>query len=50
VALGSIANRVGMSKSGLFAHFKSKEKLGLKKILAKISVADMVAVVRSNAK
>ena len=29
VSLGSIANAIGMSKSGLFAHFKSKEGLQL---------------------
>jgi len=30
VTLGSLAERVGMSKSGLFAHFKSKEEVQIR--------------------
>jgi AcrR family transcriptional regulator len=34
VSLGQLADRVGMSKSGLFAHFKSKDELHLEIIRA----------------
>lgn len=34
VSLGQLANRVGMSKSGLFAHFRSKDELHLEIIRA----------------
>lgn len=34
VSLGQLADRVGMSKSGLFAHFKSKDELHLEVIRA----------------
>ena len=44
VTLGTLADQVGMSKSGLFAHFRSKEELqiGLLRHMARIATARVV--------
>jgi AcrR family transcriptional regulator len=44
VTLGSLAQQVGMSKSGLFAHFRSKEDLqiGLLRHMAEVAKARVV--------
>jgi AcrR family transcriptional regulator len=45
VTLGVLANQVGMSKSGLFAHFRSKEEvqIGLLQYMAEFATARVVA-------
>ena len=45
VTLGVLAERVGMSKSGLFAHFRSKEavQIGLLEHMARVANAQVVA-------
>ena len=43
LSLGSLATAIGMSKSGVFAHFKSKEALQL--AVVELAVARFVAVV-----
>ena len=45
VTLGVLAARVGMSKSGLFAHFRSKEEvqIGLLDYMAEFATAQVVA-------
>src|SRR5579862_8839865 len=45
VTLGVLAGRVGMSKSGLFAHFRSKEEVqvGLLQYMAEFARARVVA-------
>jgi AcrR family transcriptional regulator len=45
VTLGVLADQVGMSKSGLFAHFRSKEEvqIGLLQHMAELATAEVVA-------
>src|SRR6202043_3191128 len=45
VTLGVLATRVGMSKSGLFAHFRSKEEvqIGLLDYMAEFATEQVVA-------
>lgn len=47
LSIGELANQIGMSKSGLYAHFKSKEELELATIdtAAEIFVQDVLAPV-----
>jgi AcrR family transcriptional regulator len=45
LSLGRLADAVGMSKSGLFAHFKSKEELQLATIAAADDIFEEVVVV-----
>jgi AcrR family transcriptional regulator len=49
LSIGRLADAVGMSKSGLFAHFGSKEELQLATIAAarEIFVAEVVAPIRA---
>jgi AcrR family transcriptional regulator len=44
VTLGLLAEQVGMSKSGLFAHFRSKEdvQIGLLRYMAQVATAQVV--------
>ena len=44
VTLGGLAQRVGMSKSGLFAHFKSKEAVQIALLDQSAALADEVVV------
>ena len=44
VTLGGLAQRVGMSKSGLFAHFKSKEAVQIALLDESAALADRVVV------
>src|SRR6516162_8807517 len=44
VTLGGLAERVGMSKSGLFAHFKSKEAVQIALLDQSASLANEVVV------
>src|SRR5512132_3785404 len=45
VTLGVLADQVGMSKSGLFAHFRSKEEMqiGLLEHTAEVGAAHIIA-------
>jgi len=45
VTIGVLANHVGMSKSGLFAHFKSKEDIDIALLERMVDVADKHVVV-----
>jgi AcrR family transcriptional regulator len=44
VTLGQLANASGLSKSGLFAHFKSKEQLQIELLLEMAQTADRVII------
>jgi len=45
VTIGVLANHVGMSKSGLFAHFKSKEDIDIALLERMVDVAHKHVVV-----
>jgi AcrR family transcriptional regulator len=45
VTIGVLANQVGMSKSGLFAHFKSKEDIDIALLERMVDVAERHVVV-----
>jgi AcrR family transcriptional regulator len=45
VTVGQLASQVGMSKSGLFAHFKSKEEIDIALLEKMVEVANKSAVV-----
>jgi AcrR family transcriptional regulator len=45
VTIGQLANEVGMSKSGLFAHFKSKEEIDIALLEQMVQVANKSVVV-----
>jgi AcrR family transcriptional regulator len=45
VTIGGLANQIGMSKSGLFAHFKSKEDIDIALLERMVEVADNHIVV-----
>jgi AcrR family transcriptional regulator len=49
LSIGELADEVGISKSGLYAHFGSKEELQLATIDAAEEVFDQVVVARSDA-